>query len=78
MPAIKASLFVTCLTDLFQPHDEMAAVEVLEHFGCAVDFSRGAQTCCVGSRSFNNGYGEQTRELAKRMIEVFKEKSRLW
>lgn len=67
---MKVSLFVTCLTDLFAPHVGMAVVRVLEHFGCAVDFP-AAQTCC-GQPAYNNGYPAQARDLAWRMIQVFK------
>ncbi len=63
------SLFVTCLTDLFSPQVGMDVVRVLEHFGCTVDFPL-AQTCC-GQPQFNNGYSDEARTLAKRMIRVF-------
>jgi len=68
---MKVSLFVTCLTDLFSPQVGMAAVKVLEHFGCAVDFPEG-QTCC-GQPQFNNGYPAEARVLAERMIRVFQD-----
>ncbi|HMD55772.1 MAG TPA: (Fe-S)-binding protein [Phycisphaerae bacterium] len=66
---MKVSLFVTCLTDLFSPQVGLAAVKTLEHFGCEVDFP-SAQTCC-GQPAFNNGFPEQSRPLAARMIRVF-------
>ena len=66
---MNVSLFVTCLTDLFAPQVGMATVEVLEHFGCTVDFPQD-QTCC-GQPQFNNGYARETRPLAERMIRVF-------
>jgi L-lactate dehydrogenase complex protein LldE len=69
--AMKVSLFVTCLTDLFSPQVGMAMVKVLEHFGCAVDFPED-QTCC-GQPQFNNGYPKDSRKLAERMIRVFKD-----
>ncbi len=68
---MKASLFVTCLGDLFSPHVGMATVKVLEHFGCAVDFPE-EQTCC-GQPQFNNGYPHEARPLAERMIKVFRD-----
>jgi len=68
---MNVSLFVTCLTDLFSPQVGMATVEVLEHFGCRVDFPQD-QTCC-GQPQFNNGYPHEARPLAQRMIRVFKE-----
>ena len=48
----------------------MAVVKTLEHFGCSVDFPQ-AQTCC-GQPQFNNGYPQEARPLAERMIRVFK------
>jgi L-lactate dehydrogenase complex protein LldE len=66
---MNVSLFITCLTDLFTPEVGLATVEVLEHFGCKVDFPEG-QTCC-GQPQYNNGYPEESRKLARRMIRVF-------
>jgi L-lactate dehydrogenase complex protein LldE len=67
---MNVSLFVTCLTDLFSPQVGIATVDVLEHFGCTVDFPQD-QTCC-GQPQFNNGYPKEARTLAERMIGVFK------
>jgi L-lactate dehydrogenase complex protein LldE len=66
---MKVSLFVTCLTDLFAPDVGLAVVKTLEYFGCTVDFPT-AQTCC-GQPSYNNGFMDDARALAARMIEVF-------
>lgn len=63
------ALFITCLTDQFYPHVGVAVTKVLEHFGCRVSFPQ-AQTCC-GQPFFNNGYHDQARELAKKMITEF-------
>lgn len=66
---MRVSLFVTCLTDTFYPRTGIAVVKVLEKLGCTVDFPE-AQTCC-GQPMWNNGFHDETRTLAKRMIEVF-------
>jgi L-lactate dehydrogenase complex protein LldE len=66
---MKVSLFITCLADTFFPRTGIAVVKVLEHLGCEVDFP-DAQTCC-GQPMWNTGYRDDTRALAKRMIEVF-------
>ena len=66
---MKVSLFVTCLTDTFYPRTGIAVVKVLEKLGCDVDFPQD-QTCC-GQPMYNNGFHDETRVLAKRMIEVF-------
>ena len=65
----QVALFVTCLTDQFFPHVGVAVTKILERFGCRVYFP-DAQTCC-GQPFFNNGYHDETKDLAKRMIEIF-------
>ncbi len=64
-----AALFVTCLTDQFYPRVGRAAVAVLEYLGCNVSFPAD-QTCC-GQPFYNNGYFNEARRLAQRMIGVF-------
>lgn len=66
---MKVSIFITCLGDSFFPRASIAAVKVLERLGCKVDFP-AAQTCC-GQPMFNNGYHDEARGLARRMIRVF-------
>ena len=63
------ALFVTCLTDQFYPHVGIAVTKILERFDCRVRFPE-AQTCC-GQPFFNNGYHDESRVLAKRLIEIF-------
>jgi L-lactate dehydrogenase complex protein LldE len=63
------ALFITCLTDQFHPHVGVAVTKVLEHFGCRVTFPR-AQTCC-GQPFYNNGFHDDARGLARRMVEIF-------
>lgn len=63
------ALFITCLTDQFYPQVGLAVTRILEHFGCRVHFPE-QQTCC-GQPFFNNGFHDQARDLAKRMIELF-------
>ncbi len=63
------ALFITCLTDQFYPRVGVAVTKILEHFGCRVGFP-AAQTCC-GQPFFNNGFHDESRDLAKRMIEIF-------
>lgn len=66
---MRAALLITCLTDTFFPRTGIATVKVLEKLGCTVSFPQ-AQTCCA-QPMYNNGYHDDARELAKRMIEVF-------
>jgi len=65
----KVALFVTCLTDQFYPHVGVAVTKILEKLGCTVEFPQ-AQTCC-GQPFSNNGFSEESRVLARRMIEIF-------
>jgi L-lactate dehydrogenase complex protein LldE len=66
---VNVALFITCLTDQFYPHIGVAVTKILEHFGCKVHFPR-EQTCC-GQPFFNNGFHDESRELAKRFIQIF-------
>ena len=68
-PGREVALFVTCLTDQYQPHVAVAATQVLEKLGWRVRFP-AAQTCC-GQPFFNNGYWDEARALARRMVEIF-------
>lgn len=64
------ALFVTCLVDFFRPNVGFAAVKLLEDAGCEVSVPE-AQTCC-GQPTFNNGDDEDTRAIARQLIETFK------
>lgn len=67
MPLV--ALFVTCLVDQLFPHIGECAVRVLERAGCEVSFPP-AQTCC-GQATFNDGFQEQTRAMARQFLDVF-------
>jgi len=66
---VQVALFITCLTDQFYPHVGVAVTKILEHFGCNVSFPQ-IQTCC-GQPFFNNGFHDESRELARRFIQIF-------
>ena len=66
---MNVALFITCLTDQFYPHVGVAVTKILERFGCTVHFPR-EQTCC-GQPFFNNGFHDESRELAKRFVHIF-------
>ncbi len=68
---MKASLFVTCLTDLFYPDVGESVVRILRRLGVDVDFPRD-QTCC-GQPALNSGYMDEFRKVAARMIRVFQD-----
>ena len=66
---MQVALFITCLTDQFYPHVGVAVTKILEHYGCTVAFPQN-QTCC-GQPFFNNGFHDESRELARRFIQIF-------
>lgn len=69
-PAIKASLFVTCIIDQFYPEVGESAVRVLRRLGVDLDFPKG-QTCC-GQPAFNSGFWSDAKPLAKRFLKTFR------
>jgi len=68
---MRVGLFIPCYIDQFYPHVGMATVRVLEQHGVQVDFP-SAQTCC-GQPMANTGCIEQTRPLAHRFLDIFRE-----
>jgi L-lactate dehydrogenase complex protein LldE len=60
---------VTCLVDLFRPNVGFAAVKLIEDAGCRVDVP-AAQTCC-GQPSYNSGDREDTKAIARNVIDTF-------
>ena len=69
--SIKASLFVTCIIDQLYPQVGVSTVNVLRRLGVEVDFPL-SQTCC-GQPLYNAGFAKQSRKLAKRVLESFRE-----
>lgn len=68
-PSPRIALFVTCLVDLFRPSVGFATVKLLEDAGYTVEVP-STQTCC-GQPAFNSGDTEQTRAIAKQVIDTF-------
>ncbi len=71
MGKLRVALFVTCLGDQFFPLVGECAVQVLRQLGVEVSFNP-AQTCC-GQPAFNSGYRQEAREVAARMLDLFKD-----
>jgi len=67
MPQV--GLFIPCYVDQLYPRVGMATVELLERFGCEVEFPEG-QTCC-GQPMANTGCTAEARPLAERFLEIF-------
>jgi L-lactate dehydrogenase complex protein LldE len=65
----RVGLFVTCLVDLFRPSVGFAAIRLIEASGCTVDVP-AAQTCC-GQPAYNSGDVDDTRAIARQVIEAF-------
>jgi L-lactate dehydrogenase complex protein LldE len=66
---VRASIFITCLTDTLFPQTGKAMVSLLERLGVAVEFPR-AQTCC-GQMHFNTGYVDEMVPLVRRFVRTF-------
>ncbi|QHT46391.1 (Fe-S)-binding protein [Bacillus sp. SB49] len=66
---MKVSLFITCLCDTITPDVGKDTVQLLERFGCEVDFPDG-QTCC-GQPAYNSGYRQESSQAMKQMIRAF-------
>ncbi|MFQ5830546.1 MAG: heterodisulfide reductase-related iron-sulfur binding cluster, partial [Candidatus Methylomirabilia bacterium] len=68
--AVRASVLVTCLVDLFFPEAGVAMVRLLKRLGVAVDFPRN-QTCC-GLPLFNSGYHREAARVARHTVPLFR------
>lgn len=68
-PTPQVGLFVTCLADLFRPSVAFSSIDLLEAAGCQVEVPE-LQTCC-GQPAYNSGAIDETRPLAKQVIEAF-------
>jgi L-lactate dehydrogenase complex protein LldE len=71
MTAVRASLMVTCLGDMFYPEIGVRIVRLLRGLGVEVDFPAG-QTCC-GLPLFNSGYHVEAAAVAARTIPLFRD-----
>ncbi|MCA9210430.1 MAG: (Fe-S)-binding protein [Pirellulaceae bacterium] len=67
MPQV--GLFIPCYIDQLYPDVGLATVDLLERFGCEVEFPE-AQTCC-GQPMANTGCTDDARPLAERFVRIF-------
>jgi L-lactate dehydrogenase complex protein LldE len=65
----RVGLFIPCYVDQLYPDVGMATVDVLERFGCTVEFP-AAQTCC-GQPMANTGCVADAKPLAERFVSIF-------
>jgi len=66
---VRASIFITCLTDTLFPQTGQAMVAVLERLGVELDFPF-EQTCC-GQMHYNTGYVREALPMIRRFVRVF-------
>lgn len=75
MSQMNVSFFATCLVDQVYPQAGLAAMDLLERLGVAVEFDL-RQTCC-GQPAFNSGYRQEACRVARSLLEVFCESERI-
>lgn len=68
---MRVGLFVPCYVDQMYPDVGMATLELLEQFGCTVDYPE-AQTCC-GQPMANTGCIDDAAPLTRRFVEIFQD-----
>ncbi|WP_080848919.1 (Fe-S)-binding protein [Cytobacillus gottheilii] len=68
---MKVSLFSTCLSDILYADVSKHTLELLERFGCTVDYPMG-QTCC-GQPAYNSGYLQEAKKSMKQMMKAFRQ-----
>ncbi len=66
---MRVGLFIPCYVDQFYPDVGLATVELLEKFGCQVEYPE-AQTCC-GQPMANTGCWDDAAPLARRFVNIF-------
>jgi L-lactate dehydrogenase complex protein LldE len=67
--AVRASIMITCLGEVFMPEVGMAMVTVLRRLGVTVDVPAD-QTCC-GMPLYNSGYHRDAARVAARTVGLF-------
>lgn len=67
---MRASLFITCLADLFFPNTGEAVYRLLKRHGVEVNFP-AEQTCC-GQPAFNSGFHDEARQMARQWLKAFR------
>lgn len=68
---MRVGLFIPCYVDQLYPDVGMATLELLEQFGCEVEYPE-AQTCC-GQPMANTGCWDDAQPLAQRFLDIFEQ-----
>src|SRR3712207_4082674 len=66
---MRVGLFIPCYVDQFYPHVAIASLQLLEKFGCTVDYPLN-QTCC-GQPMANAGFASLSAGCDKNFIQNF-------
>jgi len=68
---MNVTLFIPCFIDACFPKAGASAVQILERLGHTVDYPQ--QLTCCGQPAFNSGYWEETRTVARPVLERLKD-----
>lgn len=68
---MKITLFIPCFIDACYPKAGASVVEILERLGHTIDYPQEL-TCC-GQPAFNSGYWEETRTVARKVLNRLKD-----
>src|SRR5258708_19915259 len=68
---MKVGLFIPCYVDAFFPEVGIATLELLERFGCSIEYPLN-QTCC-GQAMANSGCQDDSAATEALFVECFKE-----
>ena len=66
--AMRVSLFVTCVVEVFEPEVGVATVKALRAAGCQVSCPSG-QTCC-GQPAWNSGFHHEAASVARTTLDA--------
>lgn len=66
---MKVDLFIPCFIDQVYPQTGFNVIKILEKFDIEVEYNP-KQTCC-GQPSFNSGFWDETKEIAKKFLNDF-------
>ncbi|HVJ47852.1 (Fe-S)-binding protein [Desulfitobacterium sp.] len=68
---MRISIFITCLGNMLYPDLGVTMAKIFSQLGHTVDYPDN-QACC-GQISFNSGYTEDTRAIARNLIDAFED-----
>lgn len=66
---MRVGLFIPCYVNLFYPNVGIATLELLEKYGCQVEYPQG-QTCC-GQPIANSGYESKAKDTYLHFVNTF-------